>query len=55
MLDPVLELLLQSWPYDPWLQAALLLTAAVYLRGWRRLRARGSTRFGAPQLTAFLG
>ncbi len=37
-MDPTLDAFLGSWPADPWLAAALLLTAAVYLRGWRRLR-----------------
>ena len=32
----------------------LCLTAAVYVRGWLRLRRRGSLRFGRAQLVCFL-
>ena len=33
-MNPTLDAFLRSWPFDPWLLAALLLTAGVYLRGW---------------------
>ena len=33
-MSPTLDAFLRSWPFDPWLLAALLLTAGVYLRGW---------------------
>jgi cytochrome c oxidase assembly factor CtaG len=67
-VSPTLDAALRSWPFDSWLLAALLLTAAVYLRGWLLLRRRyvadsrsesGSTRgasaphYGYP--AAFLG
>jgi cytochrome c oxidase assembly factor CtaG len=35
-VSPTLDAALRSWPFDPWLFAALLLTAGVYLRGWRK-------------------
>ena len=35
-MSPTLDAALRSWPFDPWLLAALLLTAGVYLRGWRK-------------------
>jgi cytochrome c oxidase assembly factor CtaG/ferredoxin len=46
---------LRSWPVDPWLWAALALTALVYLRGWRALRLRDPGRWPAGQAIAFLG
>ena len=39
-MSPTLDAALRSWPFDPWLLAALLLTAGVYLRGWLVLRRR---------------
>jgi cytochrome c oxidase assembly factor CtaG len=39
-VSPTLDAALRSWPFDPWLLAALLLTAGVYLRGWLVLRRR---------------
>jgi cytochrome c oxidase assembly factor CtaG len=35
-VSPTLDAALRSWPFDPWLLAALLLTAGVYLRGWQK-------------------
>jgi cytochrome c oxidase assembly factor CtaG len=37
-VSPTFDAALRSWPFDPWLSAALLLTAGVYLRGWLVLR-----------------
>jgi cytochrome c oxidase assembly factor CtaG len=39
-MSPTLDAALRSWPSDPWLLATLLLTACIYLRGWRVLRRR---------------
>src|SRR5262245_59546725 len=39
-MSPTLDAFLRSWPLDPWLLAALGLTAGLYLRGWRLLRRR---------------
>jgi cytochrome c oxidase assembly factor CtaG len=46
-MDPTLDAFLCSWPADPWLLAGLLLTAGIYVRGWRRARmpfSRGAQR-----------
>jgi cytochrome c oxidase assembly factor CtaG len=52
---PTLDAFLRSWPFDPWLLVALVLTAWVYWRGWFVLRRRDGRRWHASQLTAFLG
>jgi cytochrome c oxidase assembly factor CtaG len=54
-MSPTLDAFLRSWPLDPWLLLALVLTAIVYLRGWRILHRRDPERWGAGQLAAFLG
>jgi cytochrome c oxidase assembly factor CtaG/polyferredoxin len=41
-VSPSVEACLRSWPFDPWLVGALLVTAGVYLRGWLALRRRPS-------------
>ncbi len=53
-MNPTLTACLRSWPWDPGLLAALVLTAVVYGRGWRELRRRNPARWRARQLTAFL-
>jgi cytochrome c oxidase assembly factor CtaG len=54
-VSPTLEAALLSWPFDPWLLAALLLTAGVYLRGWLVLRRRDPRRWHNGHLAAFIG
>ena len=54
-MSPTLDAFLRSWPFDPWLLAALLLPAGVYLRGWLVLRRRDPRRWHGGQLAAFLG
>jgi cytochrome c oxidase assembly factor CtaG/polyferredoxin len=54
-VSPTLDAALRSWPFDPWLSAALLLTAGVYVRGWLVLRRRDSRRWHEGRLAAFLG
>jgi cytochrome c oxidase assembly factor CtaG/polyferredoxin len=54
-VSPTLDAALCSWPFDPWLLAALLLTAGVYLRGWLILRRRDPWRWHGRHLAAFLG
>jgi cytochrome c oxidase assembly factor CtaG len=54
-MSPTLDAFLRSWPFDPWLTAMLLLTAAVYLRGWRVLRRRDPRRWNLGRPSAFLG
>jgi cytochrome c oxidase assembly factor CtaG len=54
-MNSVLEAFLRSWPFDPWLFAALCLTAAIYLRGWLALRRRNPQRWPLGKLVAFFG
>ena len=46
-----LDAFLLSWPFDPWLCLALLLSAWIYWRGWSDLRRR----WHRGQAAAFLG
>jgi cytochrome c oxidase assembly factor CtaG len=54
-MSPTLDAGLRSWAFDPWLLTALLLSPAVYTRGWLLLRQRDSRRWHAGPLAAFLG
>src|SRR5262249_54945183 len=54
-MSPTLDAVLCSWPWDPGLLAALLLTAWVYARGWLALRRKDAKRWHGGRLTAFLG
>jgi cytochrome c oxidase assembly factor CtaG len=54
-MSPTLDAFLRSWPFAPWLVVALVLTAGVYLRGWRLLLRRDPRRWHPGQLAAFLG
>src|SRR5437879_5710105 len=53
-MSATLDAFLRSWPFDPWLLIALLVCAAVYLRGWLALRRRDSRRWHGGHLAAFL-
>jgi cytochrome c oxidase assembly factor CtaG len=55
MTNDTFDAFLLSWPFDPWIVVPLVLTAVIYVRGWRRLRQRGAHRFQHRQLYAFLG
>ena len=54
-MSPTLDAALRSWPAAPWLLAALLLTAGVYLRGWFLLGRRDPRRWHDGRPAAFLG
>src|SRR5205823_13427516 len=54
-MDPILDAFLCSWPSDPWLVAALVLTGGIYLRGWLIVRRGNPRRWGGGELAAFLG
>lgn len=54
-MNPVIDALLTSWPADPGLLAGLVVSAAVYLRGWFGLRRRDRTRWRSRQAAAFVG
>src|SRR5215467_8445887 len=49
------DAVLSSWSARPWLAAALLLSAAIYFRGWRALGRRDPIRWHAGKLSAFIG
>jgi cytochrome c oxidase assembly factor CtaG len=54
-VSSTLDAFLRSWPFDPWLVAALLVSAGVYLRGWLALRRRDPLRWHGGRPAAFLG
>ena len=49
-MNPTLDAFLRSWPFAPWLAVNLLISGAIYLRGWRLLHRRDPERwhFGRP-------
>ncbi len=53
-MSTTFDAFLRSWPWDPWLLAALMLTGLVYVRGWRALRRRDPARWHGGQCTVFL-
>ena len=54
-MNPAVDAFFRSWPREPWLWASLLITAAVYLRGWQSLRRSDPARWSGAKATAFLG
>jgi len=54
-VSSTLDAFLRSWPLEPWLLIALLVSAAVYVRGWRVLRRRDPCRWHGGHFAAFLG
>src|SRR5262245_20154745 len=54
-MSQTVDAFLRSWPSAPWLSVALLLSAAVYGRGWRALRHRNPARWHSGKLGAYLG
>jgi cytochrome c oxidase assembly factor CtaG len=54
-MSPTLDAFLRSWPFDPWLLAALGLAAGLYLRGWLILHRRNPQRWPAGHCYTFLG
>ncbi|HTN76936.1 MAG TPA: cytochrome c oxidase assembly protein [Pirellulaceae bacterium] len=53
-MSPTLAAGLRSWPWDPWLYFGLLLTAAIYLRGWWQLRQHDAGRWSLALPVAFV-
>jgi cytochrome c oxidase assembly factor CtaG len=53
-MNPFVETIFGSWRPDYVAPAVLLLTSALYARGWRRLRRRRPLEFGAARLASFL-
>ena len=54
-MSPTLDGFLRSWPFEPWLDLALLLPALVYLRGWLVLHRRDPRTWHGGQLASFMG
>jgi cytochrome c oxidase assembly factor CtaG len=54
-MDSTLDAFVRSWPFEPWLSAALSLSAGTYLRGWFILYHRDVDRWLPWQIAAFLG
>src|SRR5215468_447933 len=52
-MDPVIEDLLQSWIFEPWIIVPLSLGSIIYLHGWRQLHRRLPRRFAAWRLIVF--
>jgi cytochrome c oxidase assembly factor CtaG/polyferredoxin len=54
-MSPTLDAFVRSWPSEPWLVASLLLSAAIYVRGWRSLHRRDPLRWSLWRLASFCG
>ena len=54
-MNRAFDAFLRSWPFDPWMLLALLVTAGVYSRGWLLLHRRDASRWPASRLVAFCG
>jgi cytochrome c oxidase assembly factor CtaG/ferredoxin len=54
-MSPTVDAFLRSWPFDPGILVSLVVSGAIYLRGWIRLRRRDPHRWTQAQLAAFLG
>src|SRR5262245_1929697 len=52
-MSPTVDAFLRSWPFEPWFLAPLLVTAGVYLRGWRALHRRDERRWPSRRPVAF--
>ena len=53
-IPPVAEAICQSWEFDPWALAMILILGVIYVGGWRRVHRQMPHRFGAARLAAFL-
>jgi cytochrome c oxidase assembly factor CtaG len=53
-MPSVAQAVLSSWSIPPWATFGLLLTAAIYFRGWRSLRSLRSSLFPSWRLACFL-
>ena len=53
-MPSVAQAVFSSWSIPPWATCGLLLTAAIYFRGWRSLRPLRSTLFPSWRLGCFL-
>jgi cytochrome c oxidase assembly factor CtaG len=53
-MPPVVEAVWQSWEFDPWVLALILMTGVIYVYGWWQVHRQMPHRFGAARLAAFL-
>jgi len=53
-MPPVVEVGWQSWEFDPWALALILIPGVIYVGGWRQVHRQMPHRFGAARLAAFL-
>ena len=54
-MNPTFDAFVRSWPSEPWLVGALLLSAIIYARGWLFLHRRDPSRWHLGRLAACLG
>jgi cytochrome c oxidase assembly factor CtaG len=53
-MNSAFESFLRSWPSEPWILVSLVVTAAIYTRGWIHLRHRDARRWNGRRLWALL-
>jgi cytochrome c oxidase assembly factor CtaG len=53
-MSPAIQDIFAEWTLPPWLTASILLTAAIYLRGWLAIRKTRPHQFTSLQLGSFL-
>jgi len=53
-MNSVAEAVLKSWQLNGWVLVLMVLSGAVYVRGWRRLHRQQPQRFGVSRLVSFL-
>jgi cytochrome c oxidase assembly factor CtaG len=49
------DAVLASWTAQPWLAVSLCVAAAIYYRGWSKLRQRDALRWSGARLASFIG
>ena len=54
-MNPTFDAVLRSWPFEPWVSSALLLTAVIYLRGWLALHRRDARALAGQPADRFRG
>jgi cytochrome c oxidase assembly factor CtaG len=54
-MNRTFDAVMRSWPFEPWVLLSLLVTAGVYVRGWRILQRRDPERWSSSRPFALLG
>jgi cytochrome c oxidase assembly factor CtaG/polyferredoxin len=54
-MNPMFDAFLRSWPFEPGVVLAVVLTGGIYLRGWLDLHHRNPGRWQSAQPIAFIG